>query len=118
MTKVSKKHEGNNTNVLVPVIVENLNDAELLLIAGECQKEYWEENSIVRTLSKQYFGGDSLTQMMFVANKILPIVAERLKCCSSQRSELLLRTYKEGFDAATECLIGANKVVQERNLQL
>lgn len=33
------------------------------------------------------------------------------------QSEQLLQAYKEGFDAATECLIGANKVVQERKLQ-
>lgn len=34
-----------------------------------------------------------------------------------QQSELLLQAYKEGFDAATDSLIGANKVVQEKKLQ-
>lgn len=83
MTKVSETHEGNNANtVLAPVIVENLNDTDLLAIVDECQKDSWDENSIIRVLSKQYFGGDSLTQMMFVANKILPIVAERMRCYS------------------------------------
>lgn len=83
MTKVSENHEGNNANtVLAPVIVENLNDTDLLAIVDECQKDSWDENSIIRVLSKQYFGGDSLIQMMFVANKILPIVAERMRCYS------------------------------------
>ena len=83
MTKVSENHECNNANtVLAPVIIENLNDTDLLAIVDECQKDSWDENSIIRVLSKQYFGGDSLTQMMFVANKILPIVAERMRCYS------------------------------------
>ena len=43
--------------------------------------------------------------------KLLPIHDVR------QQSELLLQAYKEGFDSATESLIGANKVVQERKLQ-
>jgi hypothetical protein len=43
--------------------------------------------------------------------KLLPIHDVR------QQSELLLQSYKEGFNSATECLIGANKVVQERKLQ-
>ena len=43
--------------------------------------------------------------------KLLPIQHVR------QQSELLLQAYKEGFDAATASLIGANKVVQERKLQ-
>lgn len=83
MTKVSENHECNNANtVLAPVIIENLNDTDLLAIVDECKKDSWDENSIIRVLSKQYFGGDSLTQMMFVANKILPIVAERMRCYS------------------------------------
>ena len=83
MENLSESTKGNNANTLLaPVIVENLNDAELLAIVDECQKDSWDENSIIRTLSKQYFGGDSLTQMMFVANKLLPIVAERMRCYS------------------------------------
>lgn len=33
------------------------------------------------------------------------------------RSEQLLQAYKEGFDAAVETLVGANKVVQQKSLQ-
>jgi hypothetical protein len=80
MENLSESTKSNNANtVLAPVIVENLNDTDLLAIVDECQKDSWDENSIIRVLSKQYFGGDSLTQMMLVANKILPIVAERMR---------------------------------------
>ena len=34
-----------------------------------------------------------------------------------QQSEQLLQAYKEGFDAAVETLVGANKVVQQKRLQ-
>lgn len=68
--------------VLAPVILEELNDAELLEIVNDLQGETLAESSIVRQLARQYFGGDSLTQMMFVALKVLPIVAERMKCYS------------------------------------
>ena len=33
---------------------------------------------------------------------------------NKHQSELLLQAYKDGFDSATECLIGANRVVQKR----
>ena len=72
---------GVNT-VLAPVILENLSDAELIEIANECQNEHWEDDSIIRRLAKQFYGGDSLTQIMFVALKVLPVITERLKCCS------------------------------------
>ena len=65
--------------MLSPVILEELSDAELLKIVDECQKEGWGDDSIVRTLAKQFFGGDSLTQMIFVSLKVLPIVAERMR---------------------------------------
>lgn len=68
--------------MLTPVILEKLSDAELLRIVDECQKDSWEDNSIVRTLAKQFFGGDSLIQMMFVSLKVLPVVAERMRCYS------------------------------------
>ena len=61
---------------------EKPNDSELLKIVDECQKEGWGDDSIVRTLAKQFFGGDSLTQMIFVSLKVLPIVAERMRCYS------------------------------------
>ena len=80
---LNNSENGNCANrVLAPVILENLSDSELIEIANECQNECWEENSIIRVLAKQYFGGDSLTQMMFVSLKVLPVVVERLKCCS------------------------------------
>lgn len=62
--------------------IEELSDAELLAIVDEFQKEIIDNDSIIRKLSKQYFGGETVTQMMFVAYKILPIVAERMKCYS------------------------------------
>jgi len=67
---------------LKSVILENLSDTELIDIANEFQKESWKEDSIVRVLAKQYFGGDSLAQIMLVPIKILPFITDRLKCCS------------------------------------
>jgi len=61
------------------IILENLSDSELLSISDECQKSSWDENSIVRKLAKQFFGGDSLTQMLFVPHKVLPVVAQRME---------------------------------------
>lgn len=51
-----------------------------------------------------------------LATKLLAVKNLELTAVSHHR-ELLLQAYKEGFDAATDCLIGANKVVQERKLQ-
>ena len=34
-----------------------------------------------------------------------------------QQSELLLQSHKEGFDAATESIIQANRIVQKKELQ-
>ena len=34
----------------------------------------------------------------------------------SQQSELLLQSYKKGFEAATECLIKANNSIKEMKL--
>ena len=78
----STKQSNASKPMLAPVILEELSDAELLQIVDECQKDGWEDNSIVRTLAKQFFGGDSLTQMMFVSLKFLPVVAERMRCYS------------------------------------
>ena len=80
MENLSKSTEDNT--VLVPIIVEHLNDEDLLAIVDECQKDTWDQNSIIRDLAKQYFGDDSLLKMILVANKILPIVAERMRCYS------------------------------------
>jgi hypothetical protein len=35
----------------------------------------------------------------------------------SHQRELLLQAYKDGFDSATESLLAANKMVQDRKLQ-
>ena len=37
--------------------------------------------------------------------------------CVRQQRELLLQAYKEGFDSATESIVSANKMVQERKLK-
>ena len=66
------------TNFIGPADLENSPDELLIIVARELQKDAWEEDSIVRTLAKQYFGGDSLTQIMFVAYKVLPIIANRM----------------------------------------
>ena len=74
-------NEEQNSNFAKPmlIILEELSNAELLQIVDEFQKEVWEDDSIVRTLAKQFFGGDSLTQIMFVPLKVLPVIAERVK---------------------------------------
>jgi len=61
-----------------PIDLENSPDELLIIVARELQQDTWAEDSIVRTLAKQYFGSDSLTHIMFVANKVLPIVANRM----------------------------------------
>jgi hypothetical protein len=35
----------------------------------------------------------------------------------SHQRKLLLQAYKDGFDSATESLLAANKIVQDRKLQ-
>lgn len=35
----------------------------------------------------------------------------------SQQRELLLQAYKDGFQAATDSIIGANEMVKNKNLQ-
>lgn len=83
------------------------------------RSEVWEKiYKIVKTLPKEDCNGMDAPDASSVATelevlflKLLPIQHVR------QQSELLLQAYKEGFDAATDTLIGANKVVQERNLQ-
>lgn len=65
---------------------------------------------------------DRISGVNYIDSVNFDIIAEELAILFaipnvSQRSELLLQVYKEGFDAATASLIGANKVVQERKLQ-
>jgi len=51
-----------------------------------------------------------LEELDNLVDKLYPIYNIRYQ------KELLLQAYKDGFDSATECLIGANKVVQEKSL--
>lgn len=83
------------------------------------RSEVWEQiYKIVKTIPRADCNGMDAPDAPSVATeleklflKLLPIHDVR------QQSELLLQAYKEGFDSATESLIGANKVVQERKLQ-
>jgi len=83
------------------------------------RSEVWEQvYKVVKTIPRADCNGMDAPDAPSVATeleelflKLLPIQHVR------QQSELLLQAYKEGFDAATESLIGANKVVQERKLQ-
>ena len=83
------------------------------------RSEVWEQiYKIVKTIPRADCNGMDAPDAPSVATeleklflKLLPIQHVR------QQSELLLQAYKEGFDAATASLIGANKVVQERKLQ-
>ena len=59
-----------------------LSDNELLHIVGECDKDYFDDDSIVRHLAIQFFGGDSITQCLLVSVKLLPIVADRMRTYS------------------------------------
>ncbi len=61
-----------------PIDLVNSPDELLVIVVRELQKDTWEENSIVRRLAKQYFGGDSLVQILAVANKVLPIITNRM----------------------------------------
>ena len=51
-----------------------------------------------------------MSELLMVVNK-LPIHNVR------KQSKLLLQTYKEGFNAATESLINANELVKAKDLQ-
>ncbi len=62
-----------------PIILEDLSDAELLQIAKECQNVHFDDDSIIRVLAKQFFGGDSLVQLISVGLKVLPVVSKRLE---------------------------------------
>ena len=83
------------------------------------RSEVWEQiYKIVKTIPRADCNGMDAPDAPSVATeleelflKLLPIQHVR------QQSELLLQAYKEGFDAATASLVGANKVVQERKLQ-
>lgn len=69
----------NYTKTEPPINLERLSDSELLEIVDELQKETFSDNSIARKLAIQFFGGDSLPQILSVGIKVLPIVANRMK---------------------------------------
>ena len=83
------------------------------------RSEVWEQiYKVVKTIPRADCNGMDAPDALSVATeleelflKLLPIQNVR------QQSELLLQAYKEGFDAATASLIGANNVVQEWKLQ-
>ena len=62
------------------IVLEELSDNELLEIIDELQKENFADDSIVRKIAFQFFGGGTtIIQLISVANLLLPIVAERMK---------------------------------------
>lgn len=65
------------------IVLEKLSDKELLAIVEELQKQYLEDDSIVRVLAKQFYGCDNSTMRMLVPVKVLPVVADRLRFYSS-----------------------------------
>lgn len=81
-SNIASNTQASSGTVLTPVILEELSDSELLEIVNDLHGEAFAESSIVRQLAKQYFDGDSITQLMFVGLKVLPVVAERMKCYS------------------------------------
>lgn len=103
--------------IKTPIILEDLSDLELLNIVDECQKDSFDENSIVRILSKQYFGGDSLTQMIFVVNKLLPIVAERMKNYSPHLFQSKIDTLKSKIFEQNLLLLDISDYNSEYELQ-
>lgn len=53
--------------------------------------------------------------------EVLPLIEDYIKQLPlhnvSQQRELLLQAYKEGFQAATDSIIGANEAVKSKTLQ-
>jgi hypothetical protein len=79
------------------------------------------ENAVYKHLQDQGLGKEKVS--MSVLNNLIDFM---YKTCLGellpidifmQQSELLLQSYKEGFDAATESIIQANKMVQKKKLQ-
>lgn len=100
----------NIMNLLRPKIKESEEQNKMLKYGNEKRQK---EINILRdklkeaeSLSKQYFVAMTLSE-----SKLKEVVGDN----GTSQSELLFRAYKEGFDSATEALIAANKVVQERN---
>ena len=79
------------------------------------------ENAVYKHLQDQGLGKEKVS--MSVLNNLIDFM---YKTCLGellpidivmQQSELLLQSYKEGFNAATESIIQANKMVQKKELQ-
>jgi len=53
--------------------------------------------------------------------EVLPLIEDYIKQLPlhnvSQQRELLLQAYKDGFQAATDSIIGANEMVKNKTLQ-
>jgi hypothetical protein len=64
------------------IVLEELSDEQLLHIVDELQKSEWEEDSIIRKLSAQFYGKSDLLCIAMLPHKILPEVAKRMKCYS------------------------------------
>lgn len=57
-----------------------LTDTQLVEMVNELNlNESFTDDSILRKLAKQHFGGDSLVQIIALSNVILPIVTERMR---------------------------------------
>lgn len=59
---------------------------------------------------------DPLTDNEQIINELFAKI-KNLNMYIRQQNELMFKSYKEGFDSATESLIAANKVVQEKKMQ-
>ena len=79
------------------------------------------ENAVYKHLQDQGLGKEVVS--MSILNNLIDFM---YKTCLGellpidivmQQSELLLQSYKEGFNAATESIIQANKIVQKKELQ-
>lgn len=62
--------------------LNELSDQDLLDLVQELNQETFEEDSRLRILAVQYFGTESLLHILAVGSKLLPVIAERMKCYS------------------------------------
>lgn len=80
-----------NNPVLPVIVLENLTDHELLKIANDLQSANIGESGLLKRLAKQFFGGESLMQILFVAHILLPVIAERMKQYSPELDRSLIK---------------------------
>ena len=63
--------------------INQFTDTQLVDLVSELHlNESFTDDSILRKLAKQHFGGDSLVQIIALSNVILPIVTERMRIYS------------------------------------